>query len=201
MIFSKNGSSTHCAVGLAGKLRISIFGFGKLIRIAMLELGEEIDAGRERNLTDVGAGDDRTVDVDRIAGVGHEHGVAAAERREHQMRDALLRADGDDGFAIGIELDAPAALIPVADRAAEPRDALRHRVAVRVAALHRLDQLGDDVRRRRAVGIAHAEVDDVLAAAAGGHLQLGRDRKDVGRQAREARKLRFGSGHTTVLLA
>ena len=27
-IFSKNGSSTHCAVGFAGKLMISIFGFG-----------------------------------------------------------------------------------------------------------------------------------------------------------------------------
>ena len=30
-----------------------------------------------------------------------------------------------------------------------------------------LDQLVDDVRRRRAVGIAHAEVDDVLAGAPG----------------------------------
>ena len=31
--FSKNGSSTHCAVGFDGKLMISIFGFGKLMRI------------------------------------------------------------------------------------------------------------------------------------------------------------------------
>ena len=27
--FSKNGSSTHCAVGFDGKLTISIFGLGK----------------------------------------------------------------------------------------------------------------------------------------------------------------------------
>ena len=34
MIFSKNGSSTHCAVGFDGKFTISIFGFGKLVWIA-----------------------------------------------------------------------------------------------------------------------------------------------------------------------
>ena len=33
-IFSKNGSSTHCAVGFDGKLMISIFGFGKSVWIA-----------------------------------------------------------------------------------------------------------------------------------------------------------------------
>ena len=89
----------------------------------------------------------------------------------------------------------------MANRAAKPRDAFRHRVAVRVATLHGLDQLGDDVRRRRAVWIAHAEIDDVLAAAARGHLELGGDRKDVGRQARQTGELGFGSGHAKVLLA
>ncbi len=52
--------------------------------------------------------------------------------------------------------------------------------------LHRLDQFGDDVRRRRAVRIAHAEVDDVLAGASRlrlGGVHLG---KDVGRQAADA---------------
>ena len=90
------------------------------------------------------------VDVDRIARVGHQHRVAAAERGEHQVRDALLRADGDDRLGVRVEVDVPAALVPVADRAAQPRNALRHRVAVRVAALRRLDQL---VRRcARGVG-------------------------------------------------
>ena len=65
---------------------------------------------------------------------------------------------------------------------------------MRVAALHGLDQLVDDVRRRRAVGVAHAEVDDVLAAPAGGHLELGGDVEDVRRQALDARELRLGDG-------
>ena len=140
----------------------------------VLELGEEVDVRRHRHLADVGAGDDRAVDVDRIARVRHQHRVAAAERGEREVRDPFLRADRDDRLGLRIELDAPAPLVPVADRAAQARDALRHRVAVRVGPLHGLDELVDDVLRRRAVGVAHAEVDDVLAAAARGHLELGR---------------------------
>ena len=66
-----------------GKLRISIFGFGSHARGSLLELGEEVDAGScigtERMSR---AGDDRAVDVDRIAGIGHQHRVAAVERGE-----------------------------------------------------------------------------------------------------------------------
>jgi hypothetical protein len=43
---------------------------------------------------------------------------------------------------------------------------------VRVLAQRRFDQLVGDVLRRRAVRVAHAHVDDVFAAPAGGHLQL-----------------------------
>ncbi|MNN26593.1 hypothetical protein D3C81_1401010 [compost metagenome] len=49
-------------------------------------------------------------------------------------------------------------------------------------------QLVDDMLRGRAVGVAHAEVDDVLATAAGSHLQLGGDVENVGGQAIDARK-------------
>ena len=46
---------------------------------------------------------------------------------------------------------------------------------------------------RGAVGVAHAEVDDVLAAAAGGHLELGGDVEDVGRQALDPAELFHGA--------
>ena len=162
----------------------------------VLELGEEIDSRRERYLTNIGAGDDRPVDVDRIARIGDEHSVAAARCGEHQMRDAFLRPDRDDRFVVGIELDTPAARVPVTDRPPQSRNAFRNRIAVRIPALHRFDELGDDVRRRRTVGISHAEVDDVLAAPACGHLELGGNRKNVRRQARQARKVGFWSGHS-----
>jgi hypothetical protein len=64
-----------------------------------LKLGEEIDARRQRHRADVGAGDHRAVDVDRVARVGHQHRVAAIQRGQHQVRQAFLGADGDDGFA------------------------------------------------------------------------------------------------------
>ncbi len=111
-----------------------------------LELGEEVHARRHAHRADVGAGDDRAVDVDRIARVGHQHRVAALERGEHQVREAFLRADRDDRLAVGVDLDLVAALVPVGDRATQTRDALGHRVAVGVGPLRGFDELVDDVR-------------------------------------------------------
>ncbi len=167
-------------------------GEGELDRL--LELGEEIDIGRQRHVTNIGAGDHRPVDVDRIARVRHQHRVAATERGERQMRNPFLGADGDDRLGFGIELDAPAALVPLADRAPQARNAARHGVAVRVRSLHGFDELVDDVPGRGAIGIAHPEVDDVLPAAAGGHLELRGDIKDVRGEALDARELRPDRG-------
>ena len=55
--------------------------------------------------------------------------------------------------------------------------------------LRGLDHLVDDVLGRGAVGIAHAEVDDVFAAAARGDFQLPGDVEDVRREALNAAEL------------
>jgi hypothetical protein len=55
--------------------------------------------------------------------------------------------------------------------------------------LHRLDQLGHDVRRGGTIRVAHAEVDDVLPGGAGagfGAVHLG---EHIGRQAADAVEL------------
>src|SRR5690606_974361 len=122
--------------------------------------------------TDVGAGDDRPIDVDGIAGIGHQHGVAAVERGQHQVGQAFFRADGDNGFAVGIELDRVAALVPIANGLAQARNTLRYRIPVGGGPAGGLDQLVDDVLGRGAVGVAHRHVDDVLPAPPGGHLEL-----------------------------
>ena len=57
-----------------------------------------------------------------------------------------------------------------------------------------LGELLDDMGGRRAVGIAHAEIDDVLAARAGGRLHRVHLGEDVGRQAADAVEI-GGVGH------
>ena len=162
---------------------------GRELADRALELGEEVHPRRHAHRADVGARDDRAVDVDRVRRIGHEHRVAALEAREHQVREPFLRADGDDRLRVRVELDCVAAAVPLADRLAQARDSFRHRIAVRVDALRGLDQLLDDVLRRRAVGIAHRQVDDVVAAAPRRHLQLVGDVEDVRRQPLDSRKL------------
>src|ERR1700679_3583832 len=98
------------------------------------------------------------------------------------MRDALFGADGDDGLGVGIEFDAVAALVPIADGLTQARNAFGERVAMGGVARGGLDELGNDVRRGGAVGIAHAEVDDVFAAASRLGLHLASGVEDVRRQ-------------------
>jgi hypothetical protein len=98
-----------------------------------LQLLEEVDIRRHAHRADVGAGDDGAVDVDRVRGIRHQHRIAAVQRGEHQVGEAFLRADGHHRLGFRVEIDVVAALVPVADRLAQARNALRHRIAVRVS--------------------------------------------------------------------
>ena len=121
--------------------------------------------------------------MDGIGGIGHQHRVARTHGSQGQVRQAFLGADGDDGLGLGIQVHVETALVPATDGAAQARDAARHRVAVGVATLGRLDQFIDDVLGGRPVGIAHAEIDDVLPARAGLGLQLIDDVEHIGGEA------------------
>jgi hypothetical protein len=57
---------------------------------------------------------------------------------------------------------------------------------MRVTTTGGLDHLLDDMRWRRLVGIAHAEIDDVLAGGTRLRLELTNDIEDVGRQSLDA---------------
>ncbi len=184
--------------GIGRKPEDHHLGLGDELADRALGLGEEVHARRHAHRADVGAGDDRPVDVDRVARIGNQHRVAAVERGEHEVREAFLGADRDDRLAVHVEIDVPAALVPLGDGAAQPRDAFRNGVTVRILALGDLDQLVHDMARRGSVGIAHREVDDVLARAASRHLQLVGDVEDVRRQALDALELE-GDGYDGVL--
>jgi hypothetical protein len=182
---------------VAGEVQDQHLGLGIGVLDSPLNCIEKIHVGGHRHVVDIRARDHRPVDVDRVARIGHQHGVAGVERRERQVGDALLGADGDDRLRIGIQIDVVARLVPVADRASQPHDALRYRIAVGVGTLHALDQLFHDVPRRRLIRIAHAEVDDVFAPPARCELQFAGYVKHVGREAFDAGKL-FHRGYVVV---
>src|ERR1017187_53777 len=96
----------------------------------VLKLGEELLLVVDGAADYVGSGDDRAVDVDGVAGVGDEYGVAGVENRQTQMGDALLGADGDDGFGFGVEIDAVAGLVPIGNGTAEAGEAAGDGIAM-----------------------------------------------------------------------
>ena len=137
-------------------------------------------------MPDGGARDDEAELVDRIGRVGHQDHVARRGDRLRHVGEAFLRAQRGDDLRLGIELHAEAARVVGGLRPAQAGDALGGRIAVRARLGDRLDQLVDDVLRRRHVGIAHAEIDDVGAARARRRLQPVDLGEDVGRQALDA---------------
>ena len=144
---------------------MSSFGRGQQRLTDAQHLVEEFLAVANRHALHLRAGNHATVLMDRIGRRRREHDIALIEHREREMRDTFLGADRDDRLGVGIEFDAVAALVPVADRQPELIDAARNRVAMVGIFRGGFDQFGDDMRRRRLVGITHPEIDNILAGA------------------------------------
>jgi len=121
--------------------------------------------------------------VDRVGGVGHEDDVAGRGDGLGEVSEAFLGTERDDDFFVGIDRHSEAALIVGCLRFPEARDSAAGGVAVGSGLGRDFSELRDDVRRRRAVWIAHAEVDDVLPAPARRGLHRVDLGEDVGRQA------------------
>jgi hypothetical protein len=186
--FFEEGQLHALGGGVAGKAQHHHLGLGVAAPDGALQLGEKVHPGHQRHAANVGPGDHRAVDVNRVAGVGHQHGVAPVQRGQHQVRQTLFGPDGDDGLGVGVDRHAVTIRIPVADGAAQAWNAFAGRVAVGIGALDDLGELGHDVGRGGPIGVAHAQVDDVFATAAGGEFELGRDVEDVGGKAVDARE-------------
>jgi hypothetical protein len=128
----------------------------------------------------------RAADVRLIRGLRHDRHVAASEIRESDVRDAFLRPDERHDLGDGIESLPETRRHPIADRltkwdVAETETVPSHRRGMR--GFHqRFHRRG----RRREVGIAGTQVDDVDAALEKLALACGHVRERIHREGLEA---------------
>ena len=76
------------------------------------QLVKEIHTFHQRHRAHLRPGNHRAIDMNRIAGVRHQYGVAMIQRRQHQVRQPLFRTNGDDRFRFRIDIDVIAFFIP-----------------------------------------------------------------------------------------
>ena len=155
----------------------------------VLDGPQEIVAVTRRQMPDRRAGDNEAEGVDRIGRVRNEHNVARRGDGLCHVGKAFLRPQRRDDLRFGIELHAEPARVIRRLRLAQAGYALRRRITMRARLVDRLDQLVDDVLRRRHIGVAHAEIDDVGTPSARSRLQTVHLREYIGRQALDAVKV------------
>ena len=158
-------------------------------REGRFDLLERIEPGARRDRDRLAAGDDHAVAVDRVAGIGRQHAVARADDGQQEVREPLLGAQRDDRLRLRIERLPVTALVPVADRLAHLGHPARRHVALVAGALRLGDQPLDGGLRARPVGVAEAEVEDVVPFGAQARLQLVDGRQDVRGKRGQAREL------------
>jgi hypothetical protein len=126
----------------------------------------------QRHHVRLGEGEDRARAVRRVAGLGAEDDVAGVREREGHVGDQLLGADAHADL-LGLEVDAVALLHERRDGALELVDALGRGVLVDVLVVQVGDHRVEQEPGRRLVGVADAQVDDILALLLeGGALAL-----------------------------
>ena len=133
----------------------------------VVERREEAVLLEERKLDDTCAGERGTATGDGVAGLGDDDRVASAGGVDHDLRereDRLLRAEGRDHVAVGVDLHSETALDPGRDRLTKLRQAGRRRVAHPLP--DTVAQRLQDRRVRRLPRIAHPEVDHLEALGA-----------------------------------
>ena len=155
-------------------------------------LGDRVDPAFGRRADDRCSRQPRRDTVDRVGRRRHDDRVARCRQHPQQVREPLLGADRAHDLRLRIEDDAEAARVELGDGVAKLRDPAARGVAVIGRLEGRLPQLVDGDLRRRDVGVAEAEIDDVPAFVPQVALQLVDGREDVRGQVVDPIKLHFG---------
>ena len=131
-----------------------------------IEVRQEVVGLEQRQLLHARPGELGAPHADRVAGLGHDDGVAAAGEIEDDLRereDRLLGAERRDDVTLGVERRAETAPGPSSDCISELRQADRGWVAHPLA--NPVTQRGDDARVGWLAWIPHAEVDHLEPGA------------------------------------
>src|SRR6266576_6466535 len=93
-------------------------------------MAEKRFTGSQRNATQIAAGKNHGVLVNRISRARAKNDIARINSRPGKMGYAFLGANRNDRLGIGIEVDLVALLVPVADRHAQLINAAGYRIAM-----------------------------------------------------------------------
>ena len=137
---------------------------------------------RRRDATDRSTGHQEAESVNRIGRVRTQNHVARRGDRLRHVGKAFLGAERCHDLRVGVERNAEAPGVVAGLGLAQPGDALGGGITVGARVADDLAEFVDDELRRRQIGIAHAEVDDVGAAGARCSLEAVDLLEDVGRQ-------------------
>ena len=121
--------SMHAVVGLCGNEQSSTRGRGCDACHASSTFARK-STRADVHALDGRAREHRREQVDRVARARHERDVAGAEQHPEQVHEPFLRAERERRLGLGIELDAVAVAVEVADRLPELRQPAARRVAV-----------------------------------------------------------------------
>ena len=127
------------------------------------QIGQEAAAGPQRHRVGNALGHDRRRAVHGVAGVRYDRHVAGVQQRPGQVREPFLGADQSENVGGGLEGHAEAPAVPVRHSPLVLDGTAVGRIAVAADVGGAFHERVDDVGRRREIGIAHAEVDDVHA--------------------------------------
>jgi hypothetical protein len=137
-----------------GRARDVLRNFFELRKVIIFRVdGQQVRFSRRQNHAE---------EMDRVARVRHERGVARLQIRVAQIRDAFFGADQRAHFFFGIERHIETLLHPVGDRFAEFGHALGLRITegARVV-MDRVDQSFHHRGRRWQVRVAHGQVNHI----------------------------------------
>ena len=141
------------------------------------------------HVANIRTGYHKAIGMNGIRRVGYQNCIARAGSRKRQVCKTLFGTQGYDCLGVWIQVDVIALFIPVADRPAQPRNALGLGITVGIATARGFHHLVDDMLRGGLVRVAHAEIDNIFAGSTCLLFQLTDNIENIGWQALNTLKL------------